>query len=42
MAILIIATVLGLVPYLVNIPRVYCMGVIMVPVILFSFGIVWL
>ena len=39
MAILIIATVLGLVPYLVNIPRVYCMGVIMVPVILFSFGI---
>jgi len=41
-AILIIATVLGLVPYLVNIPRVYCMGVIMVPVILFSFGIVWL
>jgi len=41
-AILIIATILGLVPYLVNIPRVYCMGVIMVPVILFSFGIVWL
>jgi putative membrane protein len=39
MAILIMATVLGLVPYLVNIPRVYCMGVIMVPVILFSFGI---
>jgi putative membrane protein len=38
-AILIMATVLGLVPYLVNIPRVYCMGVIMVPVILFSFGI---
>jgi putative membrane protein len=42
MAILIIATVLGLVPYLVNIPRVYCMGVIMVPVILYSFGIVWI
>jgi putative membrane protein len=41
-AILIISTILGLVPYLVNVPRVYCMGVIMVPVILFSFGIVWL
>jgi hypothetical protein len=25
----------------VNIPRVYCMGAIMVPVILFSFGIAW-
>jgi putative membrane protein len=41
-AILIIATILGLVPYLVNVPRVYCMGVIMVPVILFSFGIAWI
>ena len=40
-AILILATALGLVPNLVNIPRVYCMGAIMVPVILFSFGIAW-
>jgi len=39
--ILILATVLGLVPYLVNVPRVYCMGVIMIPVILFSLGIAW-
>jgi putative membrane protein len=40
-AILILATALGLVPNIVNIPRVYCMGAIMVPVILFSFGIAW-
>ena len=37
--ILILATALGLVPYLVNVPRVYCMGSIMVPVIVYSFGI---
>lgn len=37
--ILILATALGLVPHLVNVPRVYGMGVIIVPVILFSFGI---
>jgi putative membrane protein len=37
--ILFISTVLGLVPWLINIPRVYCMGVIMIPVMLFSFGI---
>jgi len=37
--ILILATALGLVPHLVNVPRVYCMGAIIVPVILFSFGI---
>jgi len=41
-AILIISTILGLVPYLVNVPRVYCMGVIMAPVMLFSFGIAWI
>jgi putative membrane protein len=40
--ILILATALGLVPWLVNVPRVYCMGVIMVPVILYSFGIAWM
>ncbi|MFA5346615.1 MAG: tripartite tricarboxylate transporter permease [Methanoregula sp.] len=39
--ILILATALGIVPWLVNIPRVYCMGGIMVPVILYSFGIAW-
>jgi len=40
--ILILATVLGLVPQLVNVPRVYCMGAIIVPVILYSFGIAWI
>jgi len=39
--ILILATALGLVPYLVNIPRVFCMGAIIVPVILYSFNIAW-
>lgn len=39
LAILILATVLGLVPWLVNVPRMYCMGAIMLPVVLFSFGI---
>ena len=38
--ILILATALGLVPHLVNVPRVFCMGAIIVPVILYSFGIV--
>jgi putative membrane protein len=37
--ILILATALGLVPHLVNVPRVYCMGAIMVPVMLYSFGV---
>jgi len=41
-AVLILATALGLVHWLVNVPRVYCMGVIMVPVMLFSFGIGWI
>jgi len=40
--ILILATALGLVPHLVNVPRVYCMGAIIVPVILYSFGIAWI
>jgi putative membrane protein len=40
--ILILATALGLVPYLVNIPRVFCMGAIIVPVILYSFNIAWI
>ncbi len=40
--ILILATALGLVPNLVNVPRVFCMGAIMVPVILYSFGIAWI
>ncbi len=38
--ILILATAVGLVPQLVNIPRLSCMGVVMIPVILNSFGIV--
>jgi putative membrane protein len=40
--ILILATALGLVPHLVNVPRVFCMGAIIVPVILYSFGIAWI
>ncbi|MDD1698337.1 MAG: tripartite tricarboxylate transporter permease [Methanoregula sp.] len=40
--ILILATALGLVPHLVNIPRVFCMGAIIAPVILYSFGIAWI
>jgi len=38
--ILILATATGLVPYFINLPRVYCMGSIMIPVMLYSFGIV--
>jgi len=37
--ILLLATALGLVPHLVNVPRMYCMGAIMIPVMLYSFGI---
>jgi putative membrane protein len=40
--ILILATALGLVPHLVNVPRVFCMGAIIVPVILYSFNIAWI
>ncbi|MFA6332558.1 MAG: tripartite tricarboxylate transporter permease, partial [Methanoregula sp.] len=39
--ILALATAVGLVPHFINLPRVYCMGAIMVPVILWSFGIAW-
>jgi putative membrane protein len=38
LVILILATALGLVPHLVNVPRVFCMGAIILPVILYSFG----
>jgi putative membrane protein len=37
--VLLLATALGVVPELINVRRVTCMGAIMVPVILFSFGI---
>jgi putative membrane protein len=37
--ILLLAIVLGLVLHLVNLPRMYGMGAIMIPVILYSFGI---
>ena len=37
--VLILATALGLVPHLVNVPRMYCIGAIMIPVMLYSFGI---
>ena len=36
--VLVLATAVGLVPQLLNIPRLPCMGVVMVPVIFFSFG----
>lgn len=38
--ILILATATGLVPYFINLPRVYGMGCIMIPVMVYSFGIV--
>ncbi len=37
--ILLVATLLGLVPKLLNIPQVFCMGAVTLPVILFSLGI---
>jgi putative membrane protein len=37
--ILLLATVLGLVPHQMNVPKMYCMGAIMIPVMLYSFGI---
>jgi putative membrane protein len=37
--ILLLATALGLVPPMINVSRLYCMGAIMVPVMLYSFGI---
>jgi putative membrane protein len=40
--ILLLATAVGLVPHLVNIPRMYCMGAIMIPVMLYSFGFAWI
>jgi putative membrane protein len=39
LVILILATATGLVPHIINLPAVYCMGSIMVPVMLYSFGI---
>jgi len=40
--ILLLATTVGLVPHLVNVPRMYCMGAIMMPVMLYSFGLAWI
>jgi putative membrane protein len=40
--ILLLATTVGLVPHLVNVPRMYCMGAIMIPVMLYSFGLAWI
>ncbi len=39
--ILILATATGLVPHIINLPAVYCMGSIMIPVMLYSFGILF-
>ena len=38
--ILILATAFGLVPHMANVPMMYCMGAIMIPVMLYPFGIV--
>ncbi|MGE4375201.1 MAG: hypothetical protein AB7D01_05780, partial [Methanoculleus sp.] len=37
--VLLLATAVGCVPALVNIRRVYCMGAIMLPVMVYSFGL---
>jgi len=42
MLILLLAIAVGLAPHLVNVPRVYCMGAIMIPVMLWSFGLAWI
>jgi putative membrane protein len=42
LCILLLAIAVGLVPHLVNVPRMYCMGAIMVPVMLYSFGLAWI
>ncbi|MBP1928553.1 putative membrane protein [Methanolinea mesophila] len=39
LAVLILASIVGFVPDLVNVPRVHCMGAVAVPVILYSFGL---
>jgi putative membrane protein len=38
--VLVLATATGLVPHIINLPAVYCMGSIMVPVMLYSLGVV--
>lgn len=42
LAILFLATLVGMVPTLVDVPRIFCMGVIMVPVMLFSLDLLTL
>ncbi len=37
--VLLLATAVGLVPQMVNVRRVYCMGAVMLPVMLYSFGV---
>ncbi|HON81591.1 MAG TPA: tripartite tricarboxylate transporter permease [Methanoregulaceae archaeon] len=37
--VLLLATMTGLIPRLLNVPQLFCMGAVMVPVILFSFGV---
>ncbi len=38
LCILLLATAVGFVPHLVNVPRMYCMGAIMIPVMISSLG----
>ena len=36
---LVLASAVGIIPAKLGIPRLYCMGAIMIPVMLFSFGL---
>jgi putative membrane protein len=38
--VLALSTALGVVPQLLNVPRLFCMGAVMVPVMLLSLGVV--
>jgi putative membrane protein len=38
--VLTLSTAVGVVPHLLNVPRLFCMGAVMVPVMLFSLGVV--
>jgi putative membrane protein len=38
--VLVLATALGVVPHFLNVPRLFCMGAVMVPVMLLSLGVV--
>ena len=37
--VLLLATLIGIAPYLIDIRKIFCMGAILLPVILYSFGL---